>query len=751
MKAMWIIARRELRSMFDHPTGYILLVVFVALNDFLFFRSAFLFGVATLRPMLEILPWLMLLFVPAVTMGALAEDIRAGTIEVVLAQPVTELQLLVGKYLGQVSFIWLGLALTIPIPLGLSLGADLPVGVVVAQYAGAALLAAAFAAMGMWASSLGRNQVTAFIVGVAVMFIFLLIGLSPVLMGAPPAIGAVLARLAILAHFASIGRGVIDLRDLVYFFSLTATFLVLAYGALMARKLAPRGRTLGRLRLGTAMLVVTLVVVNLFGRHISGRLDLTPGKAYTLSPATKAILENLPDLVTIRFFVSSDNALPPEVALAKQPVNDMLADFRSAGGGNLRLVVLDPAKDPAIAEEAKSLGVLEVQFSVARQSEFEVRKGYFGLTVQYADQHETIPAVQGTDDLEYRLASFIRGLTREGRSTVGLYVEPPPLGQQQGSTYSGIERALSETFDVRRVMLETDSLDPSDLSVLVLAGAPQALADSVANKLARFLDDGGGALVMARGMNIQSVRDQMFATERSVGWNRILQPFGVQIRNNMVFDLASNHPASMRGSFGNVLMSYPFWLRSLSTHASNVNRDIASVFMPWTSSIDTTGAIPGSITPLLATSPNAGVEERTAFVDPQRKDYPPVAAKPVLTAVQVNPGASGVDSVPSGRLIVVGNPDFAADQWIGSARQNVAFVLNAVDWLAQEEGLIAIRAKDRSPPALVFEGERTADLVHFGNLIGVPLLLSLFGAFRLWRRKKLSQRSYAVSAQPEVA
>ncbi|MEE8267672.1 MAG: hypothetical protein V3R97_02060, partial [Gemmatimonadales bacterium] len=74
MKAMWIIARRELRSMFDHPTGYILLVVFVALNDFLFFRSAFLFGVATLRPMLEILPWLMLLFVPAVTMGALAED-----------------------------------------------------------------------------------------------------------------------------------------------------------------------------------------------------------------------------------------------------------------------------------------------------------------------------------------------------------------------------------------------------------------------------------------------------------------------------------------------------------------------------------------------------------------------------------------------------------------------------------------------------------------------------------------------------
>lgn len=751
MKAMWIIARRELRSMFDHPTGYILLVVFVALNDFLFFRSAFLFGVATLRPMLEFLPWLMLLFVPAVTMGALAEDIRAGTIEVVLAQPVTELELLVGKYLGLVSFIWLGLALTLPIPLGLSLGADIPVGVVVAQYAGAALLAAGFAAIGMWASSLGRNQVTAFIVGVAVMFVFLLIGLPQVLMGAPPAIGAVLARLAIVAHFASIARGVIDLRDLVYFFSLTAIFLVLAYGALMGRKLAPRGRALARLRLGTAMLVVTLVVVNLFGRRIGGRLDLTPGKAYTLSPATKAILANLPDLVTIRFFVSSDNALPPEVALAKQPVNDLLADFRSAGGGNLRLVVLDPAKDPAIAEEAKSLGVLEVQFTVSRKSEFEVKKGYFGLTVQFADQHETIPAIQGTDDLEYRLASFIRGLTREGRSTVGLYLEPPPLGQQQAATYAGLEAALSENFDVRRVSLETDSLDPGDLAVLVLAGTPYAMADSVADKLARFFDGGGGALVMARGMEIQAVRDQMIATERSVGWNRMLQPFGVQIRNNMVFDVASNHLATMWGSFGNVLMSYPFWLRSLSTHASNVNRDIASVFLPWTSSIDTTGAEPGSITPLLVTSLNAGAEERTAFIDPQRTEYPRVGTGSLLTAVQVNPGASTADSVQSGRLIVVGNSDFASDQWIGSARQNVTFVLNAVDWLAQEEGLIAIRAKDRSPPALVFEGERTADLVQYGNLIGVPLLLILFGAFRLWRRKRLTRRSYAAATQPEAA
>jgi len=98
MKTAWTITRRELRSLFDHPTGYILLVAFLAFNDFLFFRQAYLLNLASLRPMLQLLPWILLFFIPAVTMRALAEDVRAGTLEVVLAQPVAEVELLAGKF-----------------------------------------------------------------------------------------------------------------------------------------------------------------------------------------------------------------------------------------------------------------------------------------------------------------------------------------------------------------------------------------------------------------------------------------------------------------------------------------------------------------------------------------------------------------------------------------------------------------------------------------------------------------------------
>src|SRR5262249_1461135 len=103
MSAIRIIARREVKSLFDLPTAYILLVIFIGVNDFLYFRQAEVYGLATLRPMLDLLPWLLLFFVPAVTMRALAEDVRAGTLEVVLAQPITERELLLGKHLGQVA------------------------------------------------------------------------------------------------------------------------------------------------------------------------------------------------------------------------------------------------------------------------------------------------------------------------------------------------------------------------------------------------------------------------------------------------------------------------------------------------------------------------------------------------------------------------------------------------------------------------------------------------------------------------
>src|SRR4029079_9087844 len=141
---------------------------------------------------------------------------------------------------------------------------------IVAQYVGAALLAAGLAGVGVWAASLSRSQITAFILAAGVMFLLVLLGLDPLIVGLPPLLGAAAARIGVLSHFESMGRGVIDLRDVIYFLSLAGIFLALAYGALLSRKLAPATGTRARLRLGVAMLATSLVVVNLLGSYIGG-------------------------------------------------------------------------------------------------------------------------------------------------------------------------------------------------------------------------------------------------------------------------------------------------------------------------------------------------------------------------------------------------------------------------------------------------------------------------------------------------
>ncbi|MDH3456465.1 MAG: Gldg family protein [Gemmatimonadota bacterium] len=742
MKAVWTIARRELRSLFDHPTGYILLVVFLVINDLLFFRQAYLVGVASLRPMLQLLPWILLFFVPAVTMRALAEDIRSGTLEVVLAQPVSEVELLMGKYVGQVLFMWLALLFTVPVALGLSLGADVQAGVMVAQYLGAALLAAGLTGVGLWASSVTSNQITAYITGLTVMFLLILVGIDPLITGLPPWASAVVASLAVLGHFENVARGVIDLRDVVYFVTLTGLFLALAYYALMRRKLARGRETRQRLRLGTALIVVLLVVVNLFGRHIGGRVDLTPGNAYTLSPATRSILAGLDDLVTIKLFVSQE--LPSEFGIVKRDIADLLADLRSAGGGKVRVTEIDPADNEDAANEARSLGIAPVQFNVIGESEFQVKEGYLGLALQYADGTETIPFVERTEDLEYRLVTFVRTLTRSDRDVVGLVEAVSPQAPGAGPTYQRLRAELGRTYDVRTVVMSDSTAIASDVDVLVLAGTPFFLDSVQAERYGAFLRRGGGALVMANGMQIE--QQGFMASARPIAWNTLLEPYGVSIGLDMVYDLASNERVSMPIQGGRLLVGYPFWLRALSTQESIVVQGLESAFLPWSSSIDTSNAVPGTVTPLFTTSRAGGVEGGRAFINPQR-DFPSDSLEPQLVAVTVNPLAVGTAREAAGRLVIVGNSDFVTDQYAGSAPGGLLFVLNAVDWLAQDDALIQIRSKDRRPPPLVFEGRTTRDLVKYGNVIGLPLLLVLFAMWRLWRRRRGSQRAYVRAGQ----
>jgi ABC-2 type transport system permease protein len=223
MKAILNVTRRELAGYFSTPVAWVFIVIFLVMSGvFTFYIGAFYErGIADLEPFFQFHPWLYLFLVPAIGMRLWAEERRSGTVELLLTLPLTPWQAVAGKFLAAWFFVGLALALTFPVWLTVNYLGQPDNGVIVAAYIGSWLMAGGFLAIASCMSALTRNQVVAFILSVVVCFGFLLSGL-PMVMNlftgwAPQALIDVIANFSFLAHFAAISKGVIDLRDLIYF------------------------------------------------------------------------------------------------------------------------------------------------------------------------------------------------------------------------------------------------------------------------------------------------------------------------------------------------------------------------------------------------------------------------------------------------------------------------------------------------------------------------------------------------------
>ncbi|MGD2131894.1 MAG: ABC transporter permease [Maricaulaceae bacterium] len=241
MTALAAIYRRELAGYFTTPTAY----VFIAI--FLFSSSAFGFhigrffeaGSADLSLFFSFYPWLMLIFMPAIAMRLWAEEIRSGSIELLLTLPVRVWAAVGAKFLAAWTVAVVALALTTPLWVTVNILGTPDNGAIFVAYLGALMMAGAYIAVGAAASALTGNQVIAFILGVFIAFLFTAAGMPIVVETVsgvlPPAIVEAIAGLSPLERFVSLSRGVIELRDLVYFFTLTAAWLAVT-GVLVAHK-----------------------------------------------------------------------------------------------------------------------------------------------------------------------------------------------------------------------------------------------------------------------------------------------------------------------------------------------------------------------------------------------------------------------------------------------------------------------------------------------------------------------------------
>jgi ABC-2 type transport system permease protein len=228
------IFRREIRSYFNSPVAYVVIVVFLAIVGWFFTSGLFISNVASLRVLFELVPWVYLFFIPAITMRLLAEEKKSGTLELLTTKPVRDVEIVFGKFLAAWALLAATLLPTLLYLVTIMMLGSVDIGPVLTGYLGLMLMGAVYIAIGLLASSLTENQIVAFIVGFLV--ILALFMLDKVLIYVPEGLVSTFEFLGIDYHYSNIARGVIDSRNLIYFGSILGFSLLLATVSLERRK-----------------------------------------------------------------------------------------------------------------------------------------------------------------------------------------------------------------------------------------------------------------------------------------------------------------------------------------------------------------------------------------------------------------------------------------------------------------------------------------------------------------------------------
>ncbi|MBX3010215.1 MAG: Gldg family protein [Caldilineaceae bacterium] len=493
MQQIISVIRKELDSYFGSPMALIFLGTFLAVTLFTFFwvETFFARGIADIRPLFKWMPLLLIFLVAALTMRQWSEEQRAGTLEMLLTLPVKPWQLVIGKFLAVMTLVALALALTLPLAISVALLGPLDWGPVIGGYVAALLLAAAYTAIGLFISSLTDNQIVALILTALLGGLFYLLGTPTLVEYVGNPWSTLLSSLGTGSRFESIQRGVIDLRDLIYYLSLAGIFLLLNTLTLDRKRWSHGQRTIDYRRNATtftSLAAINLLLLNVWVTPLHGlRLDLTAQQQYSLSATTKDLLNSLSEPLLIRGYISQKSH--PLLNPLRPQIEDLLREYEISGNGKVTAEVVDPISDPDLEAEAnQTYNIRPVPFQVSDRYAESVINSYFDILVRYGDQNvvinfrdliEVTPNSDGTIDvrlrnLEYDLTSAIKKVVYGFQSvesvlaaltdpvTFTLYVTPDTLPTELASATETIQKVAQEIADASNGKFVFRTINPDD-------------------------------------------------------------------------------------------------------------------------------------------------------------------------------------------------------------------------------------------------------------------------------------------------
>lgn len=388
------ITSKELTLFFSSPVAYLFLATFAAITLFVFFwgETFFARNIADVRPLFEWMPILLIFLTSALTMRMWSEERRSGTLEHVLTQPLAIWRFVAAKFLACFALLAIALVITLPLPITVAIIGDLDWGPVWSGYLATLLLGGAYLAVGLFVSARSDNQIVSLISAVTVCGLLYLIGSPAITDFFGNQAGEWLRSLGTGARFDDITRGVIDIRDFVYYLSLTAIFLTLNTFSLERERWAASGDK-GHHRSwqwGSALLIANAIAINLWLGQVNVlRADTTQGELYSISDATQGYLAQLQEPLLIRGYFSSKTH--PLLAPLVPQIRDLISEYEVAGNGQVRIEFVDPISEPELEEQAnQKYGIQAVPFQVADRYQSSLVNSYFNVLIEYGDEFQVL-------------------------------------------------------------------------------------------------------------------------------------------------------------------------------------------------------------------------------------------------------------------------------------------------------------------------------------------------------------------------
>ncbi len=755
MNSIIQLVKKDIKSYFDQPTGFVLLVIFVVSTSYFFFRNALNIGEASLIPLFQIMPWFLSILVSATTMRLLAEEQRDGTLEILLTHPIVGWHIVFSKFLAGLIFSSIGIIITIGLPISLLSAGNLDIGAIIAQYIGAVLLTGSFVSIGIFTSSLTKNQIVAFIIGLSLILLLMIFGMPIITLAIPTFAANLLSELSPLTHFTGMVRGVLQLKDIIYFAAIISTFLTATYLSLKSKTLSHKSASYRNLQITVLCLVVISLSIGWFGRHIGGRIDLTASQLYTLSSATEQIVSELDDIVTITVFQSKQP--PVQIAPITREVNHMLNDISAKSKGKVRIIRSYPDENPEDKIDAENHFIVPKQFQIETQGELKVTNGYLGLYMTYANKKEAITYIESLDGIEYRLMANLYRMTQKSPKTISFLT-----GHQEKERDAEMQ-SFRDILERHHSVETTDQsgsgqyLDLSLTDVLIIAGPQTQISLPEQDTINEYLSAGGKALILVDPIQIRQQTLEVIGENPTL--EQYLREYGVQVNYDIVYDPTSNAKVQFASRNGvPVALQYPYWVRA-NTENSKISGGVETVVIPWSSSLE---LIPTSdkiyspeFTNLIITTKNSVSGTIYSDLFPQQNMDNSIGdslseSKSIAVAITgkrcppLKPKCV-IESQKPFRIIIATDSDWLGEYMVtnNGYRGHTELGANWIDWLTQENALISIRGKGKSVRQLTFDSDNHRNLVQYINIAGLPLILVALGIWRYIYRKSMNRRSYS--------